>query len=85
MPWLGALLIIAWLGRYDGNPTKVFGLTLVATQPSGEWWDLLAVAGDEPDHLLLGRATAMPVDKVQAAVAEVESEASIELESHLVT
>jgi hypothetical protein len=31
------------------------------------------------------RATAMPVDKVQAAVAEVESEASIELDSHLVS
>ncbi len=45
LPWLAAILVIAWLGRYDGSPTKVFGLTLVATGRIGEWWDLLAVAG----------------------------------------
>ena len=30
-----ALLIISWLGRYDGAPPTVFGLTLVATHRSG--------------------------------------------------
>ena len=45
VPWLAALLIISWLGRYDGSPPKVFGLTLLATHRLGEWWDLLAVAG----------------------------------------
>jgi amino acid transporter len=85
IPWLVALLIIAWLGRYNGNPDKVFGITLVATSRIGEWWDLLAVAGLSLVIYYWARATAMPREKVQAAVAEVESEASIELESHLVT
>jgi amino acid transporter len=84
LPWLAAVLVIAWLGRYDGNPTKVFGLTLVATQRIGEWWDLLVIAIMSLIIYYWARATAMPVDKVQAAVSEVESEASIELDSHLV-
>jgi amino acid transporter len=85
VPWLVALLIISWLGRYDGNPTKVFGVTLVATQRIGEWWDLLAVAAMSLGIYYWASNTAMSVDKVQAAVTEVEAEASIELESHLVT
>ncbi len=85
VPWLVALLIISWLGRYDGNPTKVFGVTLVATQRLGEWWDLLAVAAMSLVIYYWASATAMSRDKVQAAVAEVEAEASIELDSHLVT
>ena len=85
VPWLAALLIISWLGRYDGNPTKVFGVTLVATQRLGEWWDLLAVAAMSLVIYYWASATAMSRDKVQAAVTEVEAEASIELDSHLVT
>jgi amino acid transporter len=84
VPWLVALLVLAWLGRYDGNPTHVFGLTLVATHRIGNWWDLLLVAVMSLAVYYWASFTAMPVEKVQAAVAEVETEASIELESHLV-
>ncbi len=85
LPWLGALLVISWLGRYNGVPPTVFGLTLVATDRLGEWYDLLAVAGMSLGIYYWATNTAMTRDKVQAAVSEVESEASIELESHLVT
>ncbi len=85
VPWLVALLVICWLGRYDGNPTKVFGVTLVATHRIGNWWDLLAVAAMSLIIYYWASFTAMSVDKVQAAVTEVEAEASIELESHLVS
>src|SRR5215469_5301947 len=84
IPWLVALLIIAWLGRYNGNPDKVFGLTLVSTNRIGEWYDLLAVAGMSLVIYYWASLTAMPREKVQAAVAEVEAEYSVELESHLV-
>jgi amino acid transporter len=83
LPWLAAILVIAWLGRYDGDPTKVFGVTLVATHRLGNWWDLLTVAIMSLVIYYWASYTAMPVDKVQAAVAEVEAEASIELDSHL--
>jgi amino acid transporter len=85
VPWLVALLIIAWLGRYDGNPTKVFGVTLVATHRIGEWWDLLAVAAMSLAVFYWATNTALSKEKVQEAVTEVEAEASIELESHLVS
>ncbi len=85
VPWLVALLIISWLGRYNGSPPTVFGLTLVSTNRLGEWWDLLAVAAMSLAVYYWATNTAMSAEKVQAAVAEVEAEASIELESHLVT
>ncbi|HXB48191.1 MAG TPA: APC family permease [Streptosporangiaceae bacterium] len=85
VPWLGALLVLSWLGRYDGNPTRVFGLTLVASQRIGNWWDLLAVAAMSLVIYYWATNTAMTADKVQTAVAEVETEASIELDSHLLT
>jgi len=85
VPWLGALLILSWLGRYDGNPTRVFGLTLVASQRIGNWWDLVAVAVMSLVIYYWATNSAMTTDKVQTAVAEVETEASIELESHLLT
>jgi hypothetical protein len=84
VPWLGALLALSWLGRYDGSPTRVFGLTLVASHRIGNWYDLLAVAGMSLVIYYWATNTAMTTDKVQTAVAEVEAEASIELESHLV-
>jgi amino acid transporter len=84
LPWLASILVIAWLGRYNGNPDKVFGVTLVATQRIGEWYDLLIVAAMSLIIYYWASYTALPVDKVQVAVAEVEAEASIELESHLV-
>ena len=85
LPWLAALLVISWLGRYDGSPTKVFGLTLVATKRIKEWYDLGGVAVMSLIVYYWASFSAMPVDKVQAAVTEVEAEASIELESHLLT
>jgi amino acid transporter len=85
LPWLVAILVIAWLGRYNGDPDTVFGVTLVATERLGEWYDLLVVAGMSLIVYYWASYTAMPVAKVQAAVSEVESEASIELESHLVS
>ncbi|MGO8957071.1 MAG: APC family permease, partial [Streptosporangiaceae bacterium] len=85
VPWLAALLIISWLGRYNGAPPTVFGITLVATNRLAEWWDLVAVAGMSLVIYYWAANTAMSVEKVQEAVTEVEAEASIELESHLVT
>jgi amino acid transporter len=85
LPWLLALLALAWLGRYDGSPPTVFGLTLVATKRLGEWWDLLAVAGMSLAIFYWATLSAMSRDKVQAAVTDVEAEASIELDSHLLT
>jgi amino acid transporter len=84
-PWLAAILVIAWLGRYNGNPDTVFGVTLVASQRLGEWWDLVIVAVMSLVIYYWASYTALPVDKVQEAVGEVEKEASIELESHLVS
>ena len=85
LPWLGALLVLSWLGRYDGNPTKVFGLNLVSTKRIGNWYDLLAVAAMSLVVFYIATFNPLSRDKVQEAVAEVEAEASIELESHLVT
>jgi amino acid transporter len=83
-PWLAALLIIAWLGRYDGSPTTVFGVTLVATKRIGEWWDLLLIAAMSLVIYYTAIFNSLPKAKVQVAVTEVETEASIELESQLV-
>jgi amino acid transporter len=85
VPWLAGLLVISWLGRYSSSPSTVFGVTLLATKRIGEWYDLLAVAGWSLVIYYWAANTAMSADKVQAAVAEVETEASIELESHLVS
>ena len=85
LPWLGALLAISWAGRYDGSPTRVFGLTLVSSKHLHEWLDLGVVAAMSLVIYYWASYTAMPKDKVQAAVNEVETEASIELESHLLT
>jgi hypothetical protein len=60
-------------------------VTLVASQRLGEWWDLVVVAVMSLVVYYWASYTALPVDKVQEAVGEVEKEASIELESHLVS
>ena len=85
LPWLGALLVLSWLGRYDGSPTKVFGLNLVSSKRIGNWYDLLAVAVMSLVVFYLATLNPLSRDKVQQAVEEVEAEASIELESHLVS
>jgi len=85
LPWLGALLLLSWLGRYDGSPTKVFGLNLVSSKRIGNWYDLLAVAAMSLVVFYLATFNPLSREKVQAAVDEVEAEASIELDSHLVS
>jgi len=83
-PYLGAILLISWLGRYDGSPTKVFGLNLVSSKRIGEWYDLLIVAGMSLVIYYVAVYNSLNKAKVQEAVTEVEAEAAIELESHLV-
>lgn len=83
LPWLGSLLVISWLGRYDGNPPKVFGLTLLASQRLGNWWDLLVVAAMSLVIYYIATNSGLSNEQVQEAVAEVETEASAELEINL--
>jgi amino acid transporter len=83
-PWLIGLLMLAWAGRYDGSPTTVFGVTLLATNKLPNWVDLAVVAGWALVIYYWAVNSTLPKAKVQEAVAEVEAEASIELESHLV-
>ena len=78
LPWLGSLLVISWLGRYDGNPPKVFGLTLLASQRLGNWWDLLVVAAMSLVIYYVATNSGLSTEKVQEAVAEVQSEAAVE-------
>jgi amino acid transporter len=83
VPWLVGLLIISWQGRYQAG--AVFGLNLVATNRLPNWIDLLVVAAWSLVIYYWATNTALAKDKVQVAVREVEAEAAIELESHLVT
>ena len=82
LPWLGGLLIISWVGRY--NASNVFGVTMQSLNKLGNWWDLLVVAAWSLIIFYAATFSAMSTDKVQAAVSEVQAEASIELESHVV-
>jgi amino acid transporter len=81
-PWLAALLLISWNGQYDGTP-KVFGLTLLATHHIGDWWDLLVVAAMSVVIYYIAINSGLPTEQVQAAVRDVEIEASVELEVNL--
>jgi len=38
------LLILSWLGRYNGSPPTVSGVTLLATSHLPNWQDLAAIA-----------------------------------------
>jgi len=78
LPWLGSLLVISWLGRYDGNPPKVFGLTLLASQRLGNWWDLLVVAAMSLVIYYVATNSGLSNEQVQEAVAEVQAEAAVE-------
>jgi len=92
LPWLLGLGVISWQGQYTSSIIKVFGLTLNPTlniggkHPTGiaEWYDLIIIAVFSLVIYYWAVHVSMPADKVQAAVADVEAEASIELESHLV-
>ncbi len=92
LPWLAGLGVISWQGQYTSSPDKVFGLTLQPTlhiggaHPHGisEWYDIILIAVFSLVIYYWAVHVAMSADKVQAAVADVEAEASIELESSLV-
>jgi amino acid transporter len=83
VPWLLVLLLIAWLGNYDGSPPTVFGLTLLATHRLHQWWDILAVTALALAVFYWAAFSGMSPAKVREAVGDVESEASIELETPL--
>ena len=82
LPWLAGLFVVSWLGVYDGDPPTVFGITLLATHHLHQWWDILTLAVFSLVIYFWAANSGMPTAKVRAAVSEVESEASIELESH---
>ena len=48
--WLIGLGIISWLGQFSGGAVAA----PVNTDTIPFWWDILVVAGVQPDHLLLG-------------------------------
>ena len=81
IPWLAGVLILSWVGRYDG-PT-VFGVTLLSTKRLPNWWDLVIFAAFSLAIYYWAVASTMSREKVQAAVRDVEAEASIELDTPL--
>ena len=83
--WLGALLVISWLGQYDASTPKVFGLTLLATHRIGNWWDLLVVAAMSLVIYYLATNFTLPGEKVREELAAVEAEANWELDLTLAT
>jgi len=58
-------------------------LTLLATHRLHQWWDILAVAALALAVYYWATFSGMSPTKVRAAVNEVESEASVELETKL--
>jgi amino acid transporter len=92
-PWLVGLGIISWQGQYTTEFNTVFGITLNPTlniggkhtTPVTEWYDLIIIAVFSLVIYYIAVWSAMSTEKIQAAVEEVEQEASIELESHLLT
>lgn len=92
LPWLLGLGAISWQGQYSSVPDKVFGLTMTPTLNIGgktpshfsEWYDLIIIAVFSLVIYYWAVHVSMSKEKVQAAVADVEAEASIELESSLV-
>ncbi len=80
LPWLIGLIIVSWLGRYDGDPPTVFGVTLLATKHLPNWVDLGVLAVFSLAIYYWAVAVTMPAEKVQAAVADVENEAEASAE-----
>jgi amino acid transporter len=76
IPWLLGVAAISWQGQYTSDPNTVFGLTLNNTGNLPTWWDLLVLAFWALVIYYWAVAVSMPTDKVQIAVAEVESEAA---------
>jgi amino acid transporter len=80
LPWLVGLIIVSWLGQYDGVPPTVFGVTLLATHHLHAWVDLGVLAVFSLAIFYWAVAVTMPAEKVQAAVADVENEADASAE-----
>ena len=78
LPWLVGLIVISWLGRYDGSPPTVFGVTLLATKHLPNWVDLGVLAAFSLAIYYWAVASTMSHEKVQAAVEDVEAEAGME-------
>jgi amino acid transporter len=76
IPWLLGVAAISWQGQYTSSPSTVFGLTLNPTGNLPTWWDLLVLAFWSLVIYYWAVSVSMPTDKVQVAVAEVESEAA---------
>jgi glycine/D-amino acid oxidase-like deaminating enzyme len=83
-PWLIGLLLLSWLGRYNGSPPTVFGVTLLATNHLPNWWDLAAIAAFSLVIYYWAVHSTLPHQRVSAAVEQVETEASVELDKSLV-
>ena len=78
LPWLVGVIIISWLGRYDGSPPTVFGLTLLSTKHIPNWWDLFVSAAWSLAIYYWAVSSTMSTEKVLAAVEDVEREADLE-------
>jgi amino acid transporter len=84
LPWLAGVLLLSWLGRYNGSPPRVFGVTLLATNHLPSWWDLAAIAAFSLVIYYWAVHSTLPHLRINAAVEDVETEASVELEKSLV-
>lgn len=83
LPWFVGLIIISWLGQYDGTPPTVFGVTLLATHHIPSWWDLAVIAVFSLAIYYWAVRCTMSRAKVHQAVEAVEAEASVELDHPL--
>ena len=75
---------LSWLGRYNGSPPTVSGVTLLATSHLPNWQDLAAIAAFSLVIYYWAVHSTLPHQRVSAAVEQVEAEASVELEKSLV-
>ena len=62
----------------------MFGVTLLATNRLPDWWDLAAIAVFSLAIYYWAVHSTLPHQRVSAAVEQVETEASVELEKSLV-
>ena len=83
IPWLAGLILISWQGQYNGVPPTVFGVTLLATMRIPNSWDLVTVAVFSLAIYYWAVHSTLPEAEIQAAVHDVEAEASVELDTPL--
>jgi hypothetical protein len=73
-----------WPGRAVLGARRVFGVTLLATNYLPNWWDLAAVAVFSPVIYYWAVHSTLSHLRINAAVGDVETEASVELGQSLV-